>query len=100
MGVGENVGGTIGARGAPPGTQGEESRTGIGAPFGSRPAVRIKRVRERVTSTSDDSQYESAGEPVRQCQLRKLHENLKAGGNLREQLRGPWAHACEHRRIH
>src|SRR5882762_9822657 len=48
----------------------------------------------------NDSEYESASEPLRQRQLRKLHQDFEAGGNLRERIRGLRAFACEPRTVH
>ena len=73
---------------------------GLGAPFRSRAAVRVQRVCKRAQGAPDDPQHESAGESIRQCELRELHENLETRRNLRKPIRRPWAHACEHRRIH
>lgn len=32
--------------------------------------------------TPDDTEHESAGKPLRQCNLRKFHEDAEAGGDL------------------
>src|SRR5215469_7579575 len=38
--------------------------------------------------------------PVRQCELRKLHQDAEAGRNLRSQIREPGTFTNQHRRIH
>src|SRR5262244_881068 len=52
--------------------------------FRSRCAVRLGRVRGACPGARHDSEYESAGEPLRQRELRKLCEDPQAGGDLCE----------------
>ena len=59
---------------------------GVGASFGSRGAVCRGRLRAALAATPHDPEHESAGEPLRQRELRKLHEDAKTRGNLRERL--------------
>src|ERR1700687_1707576 len=47
-----------------------------------------------------DSEHEPTGEPLRQCQLRKLHQDTEARRNLREQVHQPGRSESEHRRLH
>jgi hypothetical protein len=53
--------------------------------LGSRSAICLRRCSHPGTA-SDDPEHESAGEPLRQCQLRELHEDAEAGRNLRERV--------------
>ena len=82
VGIGQDVDGATAAHGAATSPRGEETRTGASAPFGSWPAVRIWRIRERVTRAPDDPQHESAGKSIRQCQLQEFHKDAEARGNL------------------
>ena len=58
-----------------------------GASLGSRVAIRSRRIYNHPREAPHGSEHESAGKPVRQCQLRKLHEDAEAGRNLRQQVR-------------
>lgn len=44
--------------------------------------------------------HESSGEPIRQRQLRELHENSEARGDLRESMSGSGSSAGERRGVH
>jgi len=59
-----------------------------------------RRIRGFAREAWNDSEYESASEPLRQRQLRNLHQDFEAGGNLRERIRGLRAFACEPRTVH
>jgi hypothetical protein len=65
------------------------------SPLGSRCAVCLGRLCNHPGAAPDDSEHESAGEPVRQRQLRELHEDAEAGRNLRERVRKSRALACK-----
>jgi putative transposase len=51
---------------------------GTGASLRSRRAICFRRLREDAAKTRDDSEHEPAGKSLRQCQLRKLHEDSEA----------------------
>ena len=55
-----------------------------GASFGSRRPVCLWGLRAAAPTAPDDPEHEPAGEPVRQRQLRELHEDAQAGGDLRQ----------------
>ncbi len=57
------------------------------ASLGSRAAIRSRGIYNHPREVPHGSEHESAGKPLRQCQLRKLHEDAEAGRNLRQQVR-------------
>ena len=69
------------------GSGGEEARTRLGAPFRSRSAIRSRRICGRAGEARDRAKHEPTGEPVRQRQLRKLHEDTQTRRDLREPVR-------------
>src|SRR6266436_3929808 len=71
-----------------------------GSSLRSRSAICQRRIRGFAREAWNDSEYESASEPLRQRQLGKLHQDFEAGGNLRERIRGLRAFACEPRTVH
>src|ERR1039457_5258344 len=46
------------------------------------------------------TEHEPASQPVRQCQLRELHQNAEARRDLRERVREHGSFAEQHRRVH
>ena len=71
-----------------------------GAPLRSRHPVRLRGVCCHPAKARLGSEHEPASQPVRQCQLRELHQDAEAGRNLRERLREPGTFAKQHRRVH
>ncbi len=57
------------------------------ASLGSRVAIRLRRICGDTREASDDSEHEPACQPIRQRQLRKLHENTEAGRDLCQRVR-------------
>jgi HTH-like domain len=82
MGAGPHAGGPVADRSAGTGYRQATTSAGSGASFGSRGAVRVRRLRPGLATAPDDPQYESLGEPVRQRQLRKLSEDAQTGRDL------------------
>ena len=74
-------------RGAGAGHRPTTAAARSGASFRPWCAVRLRRLRPGLAKAPDDPEHESAGEPVRQRQLRKLYEDAETGRNLRERLR-------------
>ena len=70
------------------------------ASLGSGHSVCLRRVCAAPATPSNNLEYESAAEPVRQCQLRELPENMEAGGDLRQHVSGSRACAHEHGSLH
>ena len=63
-----------------------DSRRRPGASLGSRRSVRLGGIRRHPDRSRHGSQHEPAGQSVRQRQLRELHQDPEAGGDLRERL--------------
>jgi len=65
-----------------------------GLQYASNEYVQVLREHQMIPSMS------RAGEPLRQCQLRKLYEDAQAGRDLRQHLRGSRALAQPHRGVY
>src|SRR5437660_1757747 len=77
------------------------TRTRSRASLGSGVSIRSRGIHRHPREAPHDSEHESAGEPLRQCQLRKFHEDTEAGRNLcPRQIRRPGTSPYEHRRVH
>jgi len=63
-------------------------------------AIRQCRICGGSRKAWDDSEHEPPSKSVRQCELRKLYENFKAGGNLCESVQRLRTPAHQYRRIH
>jgi hypothetical protein len=66
----------------------------------SRHSVCFRRLRENLAEAADDPQHEPAGEPLRQCQLRELHQDAQTGRDLRQPVSGSRASARGHPGVH
>src|SRR5205807_8231422 len=65
-----------------------------------RGAVRQRGIRSSSGEARLDSQHEPPGKSLRQCKLRKLSEDVEAGGNLREPVQRLGTFAHKHRGIY
>src|SRR6202007_1528054 len=70
------------------------------ASLGSRAAIRSRGIYRPPREVPHDSEHEPTGEPLRQGQLRKLHQDTEARRNLREQVHRSGRSESEHRRLH
>jgi transposase InsO family protein len=65
--------------------------------------IRLRRLRRGAAKTRHDSKHEPAGESVRQRELRELHQDSQARGNLRERVprsgSSPRKHSGVHRQL-
>jgi transposase InsO family protein len=59
-----------------------------------------RRLCRGAAKTRHDSKYESAGESIRQRQLRELHQDSQARGNLRERVPRPGSSPRKHCGVH
>ena len=84
LGIGSNPGHPVAPRGSRAGNRRTATAARSGSPFRSRRAIRLRRLREDAAQTPTDSQHEPPGEPLRQRQLRELHEDAEAGRDLRQ----------------
>src|SRR5712692_1993686 len=87
LGSGSDTSGTPHHRGAGASHRAPTARTRPGASLGSGVSIRSRGIYSHPREVPHGSEHESAGKPVRQCQLRKLHEDAEAGRNLRQQVR-------------
>ena len=78
----------LGDRGAGTGDRGSSAAAGPGASFRPRRAVRFGGLRCDPEAAWDGSEHEPASEPVRQRELRELHQDAEARRDLRERVRG------------
>jgi HTH-like domain len=100
MGAGSVVGEPADDLGARAGDRQAAAAARVSASFRSWRAVRLGRVREAPAGASHDSEHESASEPLRQRELRKLCEDTQARGNLCERLSNVRTPRHEHRTVH
>ena len=87
LGSGSHTSSTAHHRSAGASHRAPTTRTRPGASRGSRVSIRSRGIYSHPREAPHGSKHESAGKPLRQCQLRKLHEDAKAGRNLRQQVR-------------
>ncbi len=85
--AGSDLGQPTGNRSSGAGNQETAASTRGGSSLRSRSAICQRRICGSSREAWHDSEYESASEPLRQRQLRKLHQDFEAGGNLRERIR-------------
>ena len=71
-----------------------------GASLRSRRAVCLRRLRADPAEAQHDPEHEPAGESIRQRQLRELHEDSQAGGDLRQRVSRSRSPARQHRGVH
>ena len=87
LGSGSYTSGTAHHRGAVASHRAPTARTRPGASLGSGVSIRSRGIYSHPREVPHGSEHESAGKRLRQCQLRKLHEDPEAGRNLRQQVR-------------
>jgi anti-anti-sigma factor len=101
LGSGSDTSGTTHHRGTGASSRAPTARTGPGASLASGISIRSRGICSHPREAAPHgSEHESAGKPLRQCQLRKLHEDAEARRNLHQQVRGPRTFTDEHRRVH
>jgi hypothetical protein len=69
---------------------------GRGASLRSRGTVCVQCLCAGAPRVPDDPEHESAGQPVRQRQLRGFYQDAQTRGDFRQPVSGSWASAQEH----
>ena len=100
LGTGSDISGAIAYGGLGESDHRTKAAAGDSSSFRSRRPVCVRRLCRLAAEARHGQEHEPASEPLRQRQLRELHEDAEERGDLGQQIPRSGTSAREHRRVH